>query len=70
MNRQFTRICTVSASALVLTPLFTRQVFADSFGMMSDYGGGMGWGHIMFSSVMMILFFVGLVLASALARRL
>ncbi|MBT4889431.1 MAG: hypothetical protein HON65_07760 [Rhodospirillales bacterium] len=69
MNKYFSRILTVSASVLALIPLFALQAYADGFGMMSHHGEDMGWGHMLFGSLMMILLFGGLLFVIAFAVR-
>lgn len=64
-----------SLSALTLIPVFTGQAFADSNGTMGYHGEGygwsmgMGWGHSLFGSLMMLLFFGGLVFVIVLIVR-
>ncbi|MDA1089575.1 MAG: SHOCT domain-containing protein [Proteobacteria bacterium] len=58
MNKRFSRILTASVVALASVPVLAQRAYADSFGM-SHYGWG--WGHMMFGSLMMVVFW-GLVI--------
>jgi len=63
------RVCT-SASAGLFVAVAATPAYAQSTGMRPDaWHGGWGWGHMMFGSLMMILFFGAIVLAVVFAAR-
>jgi putative membrane protein len=65
MRRQLTNLVLALPTALVSMPAFA-QTPADR----SDYWHyGWGWGHMIFGSVMMIVFWGGIILAIVLAVR-
>ncbi len=55
-------------SALWIPLAAFAQEYAEA-GPYRDHGWGWGWGHMLFGSVMMILFWGGLILAVVLAVR-
>lgn len=58
MNKYISRIIPGLAVALMSVPALTQRAYADGFGM-SQFGWG--WGHMMFGSLMMVVFW-GLVI--------
>lgn len=65
MRRQLTNLALAPPAALISMPAFA-QTLADR----PDYWHyGWGWGHMIFGSVMMIIFWGGIILAIVLAVR-
>lgn len=68
MNKRFSKILTASAVALASVPALAQQAYADVLGW-SHYGWGWGWGHMMFGSLMMVVFWGLVVLLVVLVVR-
>lgn len=62
-----TRIAIASAGALASMAAYAQSPERSSYGWHGDWGWG--WGHVVFGSIMMIVFWGGLILAIVLAVR-